>query len=433
MITTSAEYKLAVKNTIRKWHSKVEITWTDPFLDTTIVVDANDKNYIHSLSNCIKHVADLDLVTPHKYFQLGNNDLTGNYCVFPGTDLEATKHEVGWWGATSCNGSGIWVSNPILTVTHTARAISALLVCGDNKYGEYPVSFQIRIYEHSADIVPIYTDSVTDGVGTGWELTKVTTTDSVAVLWKKELTSTIVSCEKYALEIIKWSIPNKVVKIVEFYTNYTSTYNDDDIMSMKITEECELRDGTLPIGNIATAQLELKIQNITNQFYYENTLSPIYTMLKRNRKIKSWIGLELPDTSIEYIPMGIYWSGDWIVGDDKTDALTNARNRLEMLRRSYYETNVIKIGIVNNLYQLAVDVMDDAKTKYRDLTYYVGWSLIYYPIPIMWLDKITYYDALKKIASACLGYVYVDRNDLIIIDTEVTSFAPVTTTTTVAP
>jgi len=445
MIAVSDAYKTAVKAVSRKWHGRVEITWTDPTIDPTIQCSTNDLNYMHThtayasidpppvtLYRTLQHVADLKTSLPYQYAHLGRSHadplclLDGTHHPFPGTTVTAASYTTGWYGATPCGDNKKWdfgtsttttsttpmpwpplAVNPLLTQTFVARPMYNLLVCGDNKYGEYPVSFEVRIYALEVDVVPIYTTTVTDEVGVGWARSKADPIDATAVLWEHDIFNDIYSCERVELEIIKWSKANSIVKIAEFYTNISIIYEDDDIVSMKLKEETIIADGTLPIGNISANELDLRLQNVTDQFFVGNTDSPIYTVIKRNRRIKAWVGLELPSGVTEWIPLGIFWSGDWKADELGTDVSTTARDRMELLRKDEFEVSDVYTD--ETLYDLAEHVLIDAKLKQTDLQYVIDIALADITLPYAWFVKTSYFECIRKIVEACQGYAYVDR------------------------
>ena len=445
MITTTAAYRTAVKAVSRKWHGRVEITWTDPTIDTTIQCSTNDLNYMHThtgyasvdpppvtLYRTLQHAADLKNDIPYIYGLLGRNHadplflLDGTRHLFPGTTATAALYTTGWYGATPCGDNKKWdygtsttttsttpmpwpplAVNPILTQTFAARPMYNLIVCGDNKRLEYPESFIVRVYALRADVVPIYTTTVTDGAGTGWTRSLVNATDATAVLWEHDIFNDINSCERVELEIVKWSKANSVVKIAEFYTSITEIYEDDEIVSMNLKEESLVADGTLPVGNISANELDLKLQNVTDQYFVGNTDSPIHTVIKRNRKIKAWIGLELPSGTTEWIPLGIFWSGDWKADELGTVASTTARDRMELLRKDEFEVSDVYEN--ETLYDLAEHVLSDAKTKQADLQYVIDAALADITLPYAWFVKTSYFECIREIAEACQGYAYVDR------------------------
>jgi len=427
MISTSTEYDAAIQATIRKFRGRVEVTWVDSDIDPTIVVTANDYNRINDATEVpsgnenLQHAADGKLFPNYKYAHLDQDIVAdGTFHPFPGTVPLSATYETGWWGKTECNSNAKWIDdgnttttstttlvpagvNPTLTITFSARLISSLLVTGDSQYDEYPVSFIVRIYDAAAGGNLLRTETVTDSVGTDWTL------DGVS--WRKTLPDLpeLYSCQRMELEIVKWSRANRVVKIVEFYTSVVETYEGDDIISMKLLEEMQISDGSLPVGNISSNELDIKLQNIEDRFFVGNTDSPIYETIKRNRRIRAWIGLVLPTRpeTIEWIPLGIFWSGDWQADELGTNVSTSARDRMELLRKNQFEISELYEDIT--LYELAETVLEDARLEMPDMDYNIDASLSAITLSYAWFKKVSYFEAIREICEACQGYAYCDR------------------------
>ncbi len=434
MISTSTEYDTAIHATMRKIRGRIEVTWTDSDIDPTIDVTANDYNRINDATEVpsgnenLQHAADGVNYPAYKYAHLDQDLICdGSFHPFPGITLQSANNETGWWGKTACNSNRYWIDsaattttstttlipvgeNPTLAVTFAARAINSLLVVGDSQYNEYPVSFEIRIYDAVAGGNLLYTDNVTNSVGTGWIL------DGVS--WRKSIpepdVSDLYSCRRMELEIIRWSRANRVVKITEFYTSIMETYEGYDIISMTLLEEMLISDGSLPVGNISANELDIKLQNIEDRFFVGNTDSPIYETIKRNRRIRAWLGITLPPfntdpdlETIEWIPLGVFWSGDWQADELGTFVSTSARDRMELLRKSDFEASELYEDIT--LYDLMEIVLDDARLKMPDLVYNINTSLADITLQYAWFDKVSYFEAIREICEACQGYAYCDR------------------------
>ena len=405
--------------TTRKFYGKLEITWSDSFIDNTIAASVNDSNPVNDWYSLIGQVMDESLSTTRKWAHLdGELVPDGTYYPMPGNALQAAENQVGWYGAEESDSSGEWLIDPTLTTTFAARPMSALSICGDNINGEYPVSFEVKIYTLATDVSPVLTESVVDGVGTGWVLSKINVGDSQAVKWDRTLVTEINSCEKMELIIKKWSDTGRVVKITEFYSAITITYTDDDIVSIKLLEESEIADGTLPVGNISCNELVVELQNVGNQFFYNNTASPIHTQLKINRKIVAYVGIKLADSSetIYWEKLGTFFSGDWDAEENGTTAGTTARDRMELLRKSDFEISELYEDIT--LYDLVEIVLNDAKTKIIDLQWNIDSGLSSFTLPFAWFEKQSYFECIKQITQACMGRAYMDRDDVLQIEVD---------------
>jgi hypothetical protein len=49
--------------------------------------------------------------------------------------------------------------------------------------------------------------------------------------------------------------------------------------------------------------------------------------------------LDAPIYKDEWVPLGTFWSLDWDSPDDTLEATVTARDRMELLRKSIYETS----------------------------------------------------------------------------------------------
>jgi hypothetical protein len=129
--------------------------------------------------------------------------------------------------------------------------------------------------------------------------------------------------------------------IIDFSDTIQQTYYGDDIFLIHLVETKDPTNNTLPIGQITSNQLEIKLNNSNHFFDPHNTDSPLYGLMKANCKIQAYLGLELPDQTIEWIPLGTFWSGDWNVPEDEPWVSTIAKDRLNLLDRSLYQTGSV--------------------------------------------------------------------------------------------
>jgi hypothetical protein len=279
-------------------------------------------------------------------------------------------------------------------MTFAARTIESLLVCGDTIYNEYPVNFQIKVYNGA---VVVHTETVTG---------------NTLLRWQKEIT-TINSATKMTLEVSVWSAGLRIVKISEFYTSIIRQYTGNDIMSLGLTEEMELADNSLPIGNISCNEIDIRLNNVDDKFFPGNIDSDLHTLIKPNRKIFAELGFYLPNGDIEYVSLGTYWSGDWDIPEMGTYAGTSARDRMEQLRKNTFSKSDLYHN--TNLYDLALVVLEDAKLDIPDLKWKVDEGLADFEVEWAWLANVTYFEALRQIVEACMAQCYCDRDDYVVI------------------
>ena len=113
-----------------------------------------------------------------------------------------------------------------------------------------------------------------------------------------------------------------------------------------------------------------------------------------------------------WIPLGTFWSGDWHAPENEIYASTTGRDRLELLRKSSYTSS--QVAQNTTLYALALAVLQDAGLTAAE--YWVDTALQSYTIPYAYFETQSHREALRKIAEACLGQGYCDRDGVIRVE-----------------
>lgn len=267
MYTVTQSFLDFMQAAVRRILGKVQIDYTDPFLDQSITISANDE----AAASHKEQIADALTEPARKYAALdGTWVLDGTYSLAPANPLNG---EQGWWGATLAGAGGAFAAPyPTLTITFAARPIDSLKVVADSQRAEYPIDFVIKLYDASNNL--LYTHTVTA---------------NTLVSWSATITS-VINVTKMTLEISKWSHAGRCVKILEFFTSIQEIYEGDDILSINLLEERETSQGSLPVGNISSNEIKVSIRNDDRRFDAGNTASPLYGLLKPNRRIKAWLG-----------------------------------------------------------------------------------------------------------------------------------------------
>jgi len=387
MYSVTAGFLTEIAANPGKVYGKVQIDYTDPFLDQSIAVTATEEtdvsfpgqtaNGITSMGAAFAALDDLWTIDD-------------DYTLAP----EDGSLETGWWGTQLAGSGGSFVATyPKLTATFASRPVWSLRVVGDDKRSEYPVDFTVKLYS-TGDTLE-HTETVTGNTDVTWTTDITPHTEIV----------------KSVLEITKWSTVGCQAKIAEFFTSIQETYEGDEIIGIKLLEEREITRGGLPVGNISSNEVEIRLSNITRYFDADNTSSPLYELIKSNRRIKAWLGV-MVSGSVEYVPLGTFWSGDWEVPEDEIYARTTARDRLELLRKTNYSNTSVQESIT--LYDLAADVLTDAGLAAAE--YSIDIELDDYTIPYAYFNNVSHREALRLIAEAVAGQVYADRDGVIRID-----------------
>ncbi|WFA10326.1 hypothetical protein [Tissierella sp. Yu-01] len=389
MYPVTQEFKEKILLPDRKIYGRVEIDYTDPFLDNSIEAIANENANISypeqttdSVNKSIGKVASLD----------GSWKLDGTYHLY-GSGIQ-----LGWWGKQFSDDNGFFIFPfPTLTVTFHSRVIHSLKVVGDEFRKEYPEDFKISLLNTNDEI--LYEETVTE---------------NNQVNWSKEI-DPVSQVSKMKLEIYKWNLPHRQAKILEFFTSVKGIYEGEEIISINLLEEIEGASGKTSIGNVSSNEITVTLRNDnTNNRPFDagNTQSPLYEMLKPNRRIKAYIGIKKDNDDMELVPLGTFWSGDWDVNEKGVSAKVTGWDRLKFLSDTNYGTN----GILENcaLYDLAVDVLIDAGLNEGE--FWIDDELKDYIIPYVLIENKSHREVLRMIAEACLGYVYCDRKGIIRVE-----------------
>jgi hypothetical protein len=309
--------------------------------------------------------------------------------------------------------------HPMLTVEFSARVVSALKVVGDSLRKEYPVDFNIYLYD--SDDVLLHTESVTG---------------NAEITWEKDIDQTS-GVKKIALELTRWSHEGRQAKILEFFSRLTETYEGDDLHSLSLLEERDVSNGSLPIGNISSNEMDLSIYNRDRKFDAGNSDSKLYQMIKPNRKVTAWLGLvtngremisaivpgiclqyerETTGTDIIWVPLGVFYTKDWTVPEQKLNADVTAQDRLSLLDDTNYSADELLQD--TTLYALAVDVLTDAGL--REAEYWLDEELrgstVAWGCAIAKPDDTSHRECLRIIVEACLGQCYMDRDGILRIE-----------------
>lgn len=373
----------------RRIYAKAVIDYTDPFLDQSIETAVSEEANVSyhaqvadSVAEPFAKIASLD----------GSCTLDGTYALAP-DPAEADTHQMGWWGSQLAGVDGAFAAPcPALTVTHEPRPIHTLKVVGDSMRGEWPVDFTVQLY--AQDNTLLRTESVTGNAEVAWSYT---------------LPSPALDVAKQVLTITKWSHAGRQAKVLEFFTSIQETYLAGDLISLNLLEEREASQGSLPVGNITANEVSVALSNRTRKFDLDNDQSPLKNLLKVNRKVRLWIGVEINGTP-EWVPLGTFWTlDDWDAPDDTLQATVTARDRLELLRKGTYQSSEVMTNV--SLGALAELVFADAGLTSAE--YAIDASLYSIIVPYAWFQPVSHREALRLIAEAGLAVVYADREGVV--------------------
>ncbi len=254
----------------RRVDAKITIDYTNWEIDQSIAVSAADQANV----SYTQQTADGVAMATHKWASLdGSWILDGTWHLAPKPE-DLAQFQFGWWSAQLAGTDGSFTSSyPTLTVTHIPRPVHTLRVVGDSARGEYPVDFTINLYAQDGTL-----------------LRSQNVAGNAAVEWTMVLPTPVLDVARQELVITRWSHPGRQAKILEFFTSIQETYYSGDVVEIRLLEEREASQGSLPVGNITSNEISVRLANEGKKFDVTNRNSPLAGLLKPNRRIRAWLG-----------------------------------------------------------------------------------------------------------------------------------------------
>lgn len=384
---------------VRKVFGKVEITYTDVFLDQSIITQATE---IHPYT-LPEQTAD-NLRTPsYRWFTLHDNTLDGSCHPM---SVDVASWEVGWWSTSISDASGNFAIPPELSILFDPRSIFILNVTGDSLANMYPTNFTIKCYNGTTEIYSLNVPNNTQ------------------VDWRMDISLTpIINCTHIKLIVHTVNKPHQPCRILEFITSVVQVYTDEDRLSfMRLLEEREVSDGTLPVGNVTSNEVDIRLDNTDRYFDALNPKSPVATMMKPNRRVRVWLGTEIIPGDIEWHLLGKFWTIQWSAPKSDVYVTITARDILNLMSRTKFINGDVMQDAT--LYDLGVLVLEDFGLLPGE--YYVDPALQNAVVPFGWFDRMSHREALIQIARAGLAVVNVDNNGVVRIDVSTTPLSQMT-------
>lgn len=288
MYPVSEAFNAHMKADLRRVEARVTIDYTDHKIDQSLTVTASEQANV----SYPQQTADGVTQVTHKWASLdGSWVLDGTYHLAPRPD-DLVRYQMGWWGRQLAGADGSFAPPyPSLTVTHIPRPVHTLRVVGDSARREWPVDFRIDLYGPDDTL-----------------LRSEVVTGNTVVEWSMTLPAPVLDVAKQVLTLTRWSHPGRQAKILEFFTSIQETYLSEDIIEIRLLEEREASQGSLPVGNISANEISIKLANVGSKFDVTNQQSPLWGLLKPNRRIRAWLGLR---------GAGDLWGDGWYAPFDR--------------------------------------------------------------------------------------------------------------------
>lgn len=199
------------------------------------------------------------------------------------------------------------------------------------------------------------------------------------------------------------------VVIQEFGSINKIIYEDDDVSSISILEE--VCDGNHnPIGNVTSNECTITLNNFGSWLSTGNLDSPFKGLLNPKVPFDVYMGVEVDDYVVEYVPMGKFKSTDWTTQTSSLSTTVVGYDKLqEIMAMPIPMIPVVEDISMIDLIQLLFTAIGLKNSEY---TIDANVSVL---MRMGWLPGPTVGDALAAITTAGLCTISIDRLDRIAV------------------
>ena len=362
---------------------RVEIVYSDLAVDASLVASATASGRYTYPNQVFDEVTDVS----YKWFTLHDNKLDGTCHPMSGTGAL----EVGWWDPHLSDVDGVITNPATLIFNYDARHVGTIIVIGDATDNNFPVDFEVNLYDASDTL--LYTEAVIGNTG---------------ITYQKLLPTVITQVTKATLQITRINKASAVPRVLEFFTAIKEIYDIDTVQSIQLLEELEYYNTTSLLGNLSSNEIDIILSNETGTFDRFNTTSPLYSFLKKNKKVTPYLGV-VDNNIVLWHKLGTFWTTAWNVPEEALVATLTARDLLERMRSTLFYRSAVYENYT--AYQLFEVILQDYGLLPQ--MYEIDALLQTISIPYAWWPRVSHRDALQQLASCLPVFVYVSRDNKI--------------------
>jgi hypothetical protein len=379
MLPVTSQYASAVYAASRRTAAKVIFQ----IVDITAAADATPtvtgEAGISKKEQMIDYVTDLSA----KYATYEDDYwiLDGSFVLPP--KVTETDYQVGWWSAALSGADGSFSTPQVITIQFTQDHSSyGITIVFDTLTNEYATNFDVSFYNSADEVMNPSMSFVNDA-------------PTVVEPMPFE------NYRKIVIVINKWVKPYRRARVTEVGFGIIQSYDGTDIINVNVLEEID------PLSNqVSSDEVKFVLNNKDKAF---NILNPdgIYPYLQRRQKIEPLIGIQRPDTSFEYVPMGTFYLTEWRSDQGALTASFIGRDILDVISENLYRKGVYQS---RTLYNLALDVLADA-----GITDYSVDAALQSITAVGCVPIASHREILQLIANAGMAVVYSDRHGTLTI------------------
>lgn len=282
---------------------------------------------------------------------------------------------------------------PMITINFSKvfnKLIPGVTITWSKTYGEFADTFSVIAYNGD---------------------TKIAEKEVVGNRSVKSLILTeIIGYNRIVIVIKKWCLPNHRARVEEILVGLNKVYGRGELFNYSHKQTVDPISTSLP-----KVEIEFSIDNVGGEYNPYNT-DGLAKYLMERQEIKSRYGLKMDDGSIEWIDGGTFYLSEWYAKQNGMTADFKARDLLEFMSATYYDT--ISQITERSLYNLALSVLQSADLPLNSdgtVKWVIDESLksMYTSAP---LPVDTRANCLQLIANAGECVIYQDRKGTLHIE-----------------
>ena len=375
------------KTLINESFVEVSLDITNPDIREDATVSDNGSIYI---SNTNQVIDGLDKVfTPYCTLEQNLWLLDNNHKNIPSIDYG----DCGYIGNVLCDEKCLFHSPPIISINFTKvhhNSVPAITITWSSTYKEFATDFIVTIYNENKIV----------------NVKEVVNNKLVKSIVEME----IVDFDRITIQILKWCLPNKRVRIEEIFVGMNKIYSKKELFSYEHSQTID------PISAaLSKDEILFTIDNIDKTY---NPLNPngLSKYLMERQEVKTKYGFKLNTGKIEWIKGGTFYLSEWDSPQNGSIANFKARDLFEFLTTIYHDGAYSSEG--ESLYNLAEQLFEKANLPLHNdgsVKWRIDESLqnIFTTAPLP-VDTIA--NNLQLIANAGCCVLFQDRDGLIHIE-----------------
>lgn len=180
-------------------------------------------------------------------------------------------------------------------------------------------------------------------------------------------------------------------------------FNEDTVVDIHLLEETRAESDN-PLGLVSANEITISFKNDDRAFTPTNQASPYYGKLRPNTLVRAYLNLETSADVLEYIPLGVFRTGDWSAPSGSVEATVTCYDKLyEIGQKDVPMLPVIADTTIYAIFEMLFQALGLTPSDYEiDIS-------LNQKIALGWLPKGKVRDVIQILAVAGNCTVTADR------------------------